>query len=85
MRPHGISHSSSLVYSPDLRARVTVIFWASLSLANSPALIASYPISIRQATISLSLPLAQASRLEPWESLLDSSMTTLLRTYTVDL
>ena len=85
MRPHGISHSSSLVYSPDLRARVTVIFWASLSLANSPALIASYPISIRQATISLSLPLAQASRLELWESLLDSSMTTLLRTYTVDL
>lgn len=85
MRPHGISHRSFLVYLPDLRTRVTVIFWALLSMANLPALYASYPISVRQATISLSLPLAQVSQLEPWESLLDSSMTTLLRTYTVDL
>ena len=85
MRPHGISHRSFLVYLPDLRTRVTVIFWALLPIANLPALYASYPISIRQATISLSLPLAQVSRLEPWESLLDSSMTTLLRTCTVDL
>ena len=37
VRPHGISRQSFLVYLPDLRLRVTVAFWTSLSLASLSA------------------------------------------------
>jgi len=37
-----------------------------------------YPVPVRQATISLSLLLAQTSRFEPWESLWGSSLVTPL-------
>ena len=37
MRPHGINQYSFLVYLPDLHIKVTVTFWASMSLATLPA------------------------------------------------
>ena len=58
--------------------QVTVAFWTSLSLASLSAMYALYQISVRQATISLSLLRARTSRCEPWESLWGSSATTPL-------
>ena len=78
MRPHGISLQSFLVYLPDLRSWVTVAFWTSLSWASLSAMYALYQVSVRQATISLSLLLAHTSRCKPWESLWGSSATTPL-------
>jgi len=37
VRPRGISLQSFLVYLPDLRQRVTVAFWTSLSFASLSA------------------------------------------------
>ena len=37
MRPHGINQYSFLVYLPDLHIKLTVTFWASMSLATLPA------------------------------------------------
>ena len=78
VRPHGISRQSFLVYLPDLRLWVTVAFWTSLSQASLSAIGALYQVSVRQATILLSLPLACSSRYKPWESLWGSSATTPL-------
>ena len=78
VRPHGISRQSFLVYLPDLRTWVTVAFWTSLLLASLSAIDALYQVSVRQVTISLSLPLAYTSRCKPWESLWGSSATTPL-------
>ena len=72
------SRQSFLVYLPDLHIRVTVAFWTSLHLASSSAVYALYQVSVRQATILLSLPLAYISRCKPWESLWGSSATTPL-------
>ena len=70
--------SFPFVYLPDLRTRVTVAFWTSLSCASLSAVYALYQVSVRQATISLSLLLAYTSRCKPWESLWGSSATTPL-------
>ena len=78
VRPHGISRQSFFVYLPDLRTRVTVAFWTLLPYASLSAVYALYQVSVRQATISLSLPLAYISRCKPWESLWGSSATTPL-------
>ena len=78
VRPRGISRQSFLVYLPDLRLRVTVAFWTSLRFASLSAVNALYQVSVRQATISLSLLLAHTSRCEPWESLWGSLATTPL-------
>src|SRR5699024_5106619 len=67
-----------LVYLPDLRTWVTVAFWTSLSMVSLSAVYALYQVSVRQATISLSLLLAHTSRCKPWESLWGSSATTPL-------
>ena len=75
VRPHGISLP---VYLPDLRTWVTVAFWTSLSTVSLSAMYALYQVSVRQATISLSLLLACTSRYKPWESLWGSSATTPL-------
>ena len=40
VRPHGISPCSFIIYPPDLRIWVTATFWASLPLANLPAIYA---------------------------------------------
>ena len=77
-RPHGISPQSFLVCLPDLRDWVTVAFWTLLSYVSSSAKRALYQVSVRQATISLSLLLACTSRCKPWESLWGSSATTPL-------
>ena len=37
MRPRGINQYSFLVYLPDLHIKLTVTFWASMSLATIPA------------------------------------------------
>ena len=63
------SRQSFLVYLPDLRIWVTVAFWTLLYLASSSAVNALYQVSVRQATILPSLPLAYISRCKPWESL----------------
>ena len=76
VRPHGISHQSFLVYLPDLRLWVTVAFGTSLPYASLSAIGALYQVSVRQATILLSLLLACTSRYKPWESLRGSSATT---------
>ena len=78
VRPHGISRQSFLVYLPDLRLWVTVAFWTLLSFASLSAKDALYQVSVRQATISLSLLLACTSQYKPWESLWGSSATTPL-------
>ena len=78
VRSHGISRQSFLVYLPDLRPWVTVAFWTSLPAASLSAMYALYQVSVRQATISLSLLLAYTSRCKPWESLWGSSATTPL-------
>ena len=78
VRPHGISCQSFLVYLPDLRLRVTVAFWTSPSSVSLSAANALYQVSVRQATISLSLLLAYTSRCKPWELLWGSSATTPL-------
>ena len=78
VRPRGISRQSFLVYLPDLRTWVTVAFWTSLSYVSLSAIYALYQVSVRQATISLSLLLACTSRCKPWESLWGSSATTPL-------
>ena len=62
VRPHGISRQSFLVYPPDLRIWVTVAFWTLLLLASSSAVYALYQVSVRQATILLSLLLSATSR-----------------------
>ena len=63
------------VLASDLHTWVTVSFGTSLSLASLSAMYASYQISVRQATISLSLLLTHTSQHEPWESLWGSSAT----------
>ena len=78
VRSHGISLQSFLVCLPDLRTRVTVAFWTSLSFASLSAVYALYQVSVRQATILLSLLPACTSRYKPWESLWGSSATTPL-------
>ena len=78
VRPHGISHTSFLVYPLDLRIKITVAFWTSLSVVSLSAMYALYQVSVRQATISLSLLLAHISRCKPWESLWGSLATTPL-------
>ena len=78
VRPHGIRRQSFLVYLPDLRLWATVAFWTSLSSASLSAIGALYQVSVRQATILLSLLLACTSRYKPWESLRGSSATTPL-------
>ena len=60
------------------RTWVTVAFWTSLSYASLSATYALYQVSVRQATISLSLLLAHTSQRKPWESLWGSSATTPL-------
>ena len=47
-------------------------------MASLSAMYALYQVSVRQATISLSLLLAHTSRCKPWESLWGSSATTPL-------
>ncbi len=84
VRPHGISPCSFLVYPSDLRTWVTATFWASLSCANLPAMHALYRISVRRATISLSLLLACTSQYKPWESLSSSSVATPMWTFTIE-
>ena len=54
---------------PDLRMWVTLTFWSLLFLAGSSAVYAIYQVSVRQATISLSLLPACISRYKSWESL----------------
>ena len=81
-KPASLSSStclkSFLVYLPDLRTWVTVAFRTSLSPVSLSAMYALYQVSVRQATISLSLLLAHTSRCKPWESLWGSSATTPL-------
>ena len=55
-----------------------VAFGTSLSVASLSVIDALYQVSVRQATISLSLLLAHTSRCKPWESLWGSSTTTPL-------
>ena len=62
VRPHGIRRQSFLVYLPDLRLWATVAFWTSLSSASLSAIGALYQVSVRQATILLSLLLSATSR-----------------------
>ena len=78
VRPRGISRQSFLVYLPDLRTWVTIAFGTSLPYASLSAMYALYQVSVRQATILLSLLLACTSRCKPWESLWGSSATTPL-------
>lgn len=85
MRPHGLSHISFLVYLQNLRFRVTVTFWTLLPMDNSSAFYALYSVPVRQATISLFLPLSHISRCETCKSLLDSSVTTPRRALTLDI
>ena len=49
-----------------------------------PPITPLYRVSVRQATISLSLLLAYTSRCKPWESLLSSSVTTPQWTFTAE-
>ena len=84
VRSHGISPCSFLVYPPDLRIWVTATFGASLPLANLPSIYALYQVSVRRATISLSLLLACISRCKPWESLSSSSVATPMWTFTTE-
>ena len=63
VRPHGISlpvfpRLPCLIYAYG----VTVAFWTSLSAVSFPPMYALYQVSVRQATISLSLLLAHTSR-----------------------
>ena len=62
MRPHGISHTSFLDYSRDLRQQVTTTFWTLVFYATSSTVNALYHVSVRRASISLSLPLPATSR-----------------------
>lgn len=84
VRPHGISPCSFLVYPPDLRIWVTATFTASLYSANLPAIYAFYRVSVRRATISLSLLLACTPRYKPWEPLTNSLVTTPMWTFTTE-
>jgi len=83
MRPpvksHRISRQSFLVNPPDLRLWVTVAFWTSLPMTGLPAIITSYQLSVRQATISISLLLdCTPHDANPGSPLCDSSATTPL-------
>lgn len=62
MRPHGISHTSFLDYSHDLRQLITTTFLDLVFYATSSAVNVLYHVSIRRASISLSLPLPANSR-----------------------
>ena len=73
-KPASLSSSACLIYA----LWVTVAFWTSLLSASLSAIDALYQVSVRQVTISLSLPLAYTSRCKPWESLWGSSATTPL-------
>ena len=63
---------------------VTATFRASLYSANLPAIYAFYRVSVRRATISLSLLLACTSRYKPWEPLTNSLVTTPMWTFTTE-
>ena len=73
-KPASLSSSTCLIYAH----RITVAFWTSLLLASLSAMYALYQVSVRQATISLSLLLAHTSQCKPWELLWGSSATTPL-------
>ena len=76
-RPRGISHTSFIVYSPDLRIKVTVTYLELCCLwPTCPLDTPWYLVPVRRATISLLLLLSQASPLETCKSLLGPSVTT---------
>jgi len=73
-KPVSLSSSTCLIYAHGLR----LPFWTSLRFASLSTVYALYQVSVRQATISLSLLLACTSRCKPWESLSGSTATTPL-------
>ena len=86
-RPHGISHTSFIIYSPDLRIlRLRLPLGTSLSLASLSAQdVPSYQVSVRRATISLLLLLSRFL-CGTCKSLWGSSATTPLEwTFTTDV
>ena len=78
VRPHGISPNTFIVYLQNLHFGFTVTFLSSASL---PTCYALYSVPVRQATISLLLPLSQMSPSKTCKSLLDSLVTTLCRDF----
>ncbi len=81
MRPHGISSNTFIVYLQDLRFGLRLPFGSLLSLASLPTFYASYPVSVRQATISLLLLLSFISPYKTCKSLSDSLTTTLFKEF----
>ena len=73
-KPASLSSSTCLIYIHGLR----LPFGLCCPKPAHPPCTPWYQISVRQATISLSLLLAYTSRYKPWESLWSSSATTPL-------
>ena len=73
-KPASLSSSTCLIYAHGLRLPFGLrCLWPAY-----PPCTPWYQVSIRQVTISLSLPPACTSRYKPWESLWGSSATTPL-------
>ena len=71
-KPASLSSSTCLIYAYGLR----LLFGFHCFVPACPPQTPYYQVSVRQATISLSLLLAYTSRCKPWESLWGSSATT---------
>ena len=71
-KPVSLSSSTCLIYAYGLR----LPFGFHCFMPACPPQTPYYQVSVRQATISLSLLLAYTSRCKPWESLWGSSATT---------
>lgn len=79
-RPHGIRSNTFIVYLQNYALSLRLSFESLLSSAILPTCYASYSVPVRQATISLLLPLAHVT---VWslQTLLDSSLTARLREF----
>ena len=84
VRSHGISQCSFLVYPCDLRHGVTFVFWVRCFWPTRPSKAPWYHISIRRATILLSLLFTLRHRSTLCESLYSSSTTTPIGTFTLE-
>ena len=73
-KPASLSSSTCLIYAYGLRLPFGLCCFSPAYPPQTPY----YQVSVRQATISLSLLLAYSSRSKPWESLWGSSATTPL-------